>query len=159
MSCDLRNISLERRGMPNPWSCSIPKVPHTGLGAGCGYHSPAGLTHASGKGSKLPPFWCPCFYWHILDCLMLVILFSLWSLLFLGTNHSFFSCSAMLTTEVGKINHPKSRYPEMPGDFHATCPLNGHQHPRMCQQVHLPVISASGPVGKRDLFPAHERLI
>lgn len=117
MSCDLQNIFLERRGMLNPWNCTIPKVPHAGLGAGCGYHSPAGLTYASGKGSKLLHLWCPCFCWHILDCLMLVILFSFWSLLFLGTNHSFFSYSAMLTTKVGKINHPKSCKPEMPGDF------------------------------------------
>lgn len=68
-----------------------------------------------------------CFCWHIWDCLMLVILFSLWSLLFLGTHHNLFSYSAMLTTEVDKIKHPKSHNPEMPGDF--SCYLSSEWPP------------------------------
>lgn len=59
--------------------------------------------------------------------LMLVILFSLGSLLFLGTHHNLFSYSAMLTTEVDKIKHPKSHNPEIPGDF--SCYLSSEWPP------------------------------
>lgn len=71
----------------------------------------------------------------------------------LGTHHNFFFHSAVLTTGVDKINHPKSPNPEMPSDF--SCCQSSEWlpplAPRPCQQVHLLVPSASGPVGKRDL--------
>lgn len=68
-----------------------------------------------------------CLCWHLLGlsraCHPLLPLEPSFSC----NKHTFFSHSAMLTTEVDKINHPKSRNLEMPSDF--SCCLSSEWPP------------------------------